>query len=97
MKDNTTVDWLKLIVPAVIAIGGFGIGLWQHREGRWRQLLIDVQEGEKSTVAFVAMQVWNPDFLKPRFPWKWKSPKRVGRRRTKRREELFTALPRRGV
>ena len=92
MKDNATVEWLKVIVPAAIAIGGFAIGLWQYREGRWRRLLIDVQEGDKSTVAFVAMQVWNGEFPKRTFPWKWKWPKWVDRRRSKRRQELFQAL-----
>lgn len=93
MKDNT-IELLKIIVPAVIAIAGFTIGLWQYRAARRRQLLIDVQEGDKSTVAFVAMQVWNGEFPKRKLQWKF--PKWIETRRQqrvqKRRKELFQAL-----
>jgi hypothetical protein len=36
MKDNTTVEWAKVIVPAVIAVVGFAIGLWQRCSARRR-------------------------------------------------------------
>lgn len=94
MDNNATVEYLKVIVPAVIAVVGFGIGLWQYRAARRRQLLIDVQEGDKSTVGFVAMQVWNGDHTTRKFRWNLPKPIEVRRekRNTRRRQELFQAL-----
>ena len=88
-SGSTTVDWLKVIVPAATAVIALGIGLWQYRATRWRQRLIDIQEGDKSAAGFVAVQLWagRPKWL---FWRRW--PFTFSRHRKRRREELLQAL-----
>jgi hypothetical protein len=78
MTDNDTLVWL---VPSVLVVVGFAVGLVEYWGRSRQQLLIDLQGKNSAAAAAVALRVRDGKF-----------PKRVPMLSKRRRRELFQAL-----